>query len=887
MIKVSNKKSISRLAWRSLTANGNRNVIAILAIMLTTLLFTALFTIALSINHAYQQANFRQVGGYAHGGFKYLTESQFLELKDDPLIRAYGQRRFVGMPSDAPFNKAHVEVSYSDKREAKWMFADPSEGQLPNEGTQEAATDTRVLSLLGIKPKQGARFELTFEVDGKETTEAFILSGWWEYDEAVVASHVLIPESRAEEIFERLDTRGEDGMTGTYHMDVMLGSSLHIERDLNAILERHGYQSDRGAEGNYIAIGVNWGYTGAKLAENIDPMTGLMIVLLLIIIMFTGYLIIYNVFRISVTTDVRFYGLLKTVGASGRQLKRMVRRQALLLSAVGIPLGFLIGYVVGVLLTPVMLKHLNGVSNQALTINPLIFICASVFSLGTVLLSCARPGRMAARVSPVEAVRYTESSSGRGSVSIRKRKGKLSLASMARANLGRSRSKTIITVISLSLAVVLLNLAVTFTNGFDMNKYLSDMVADFVVGDDDYFQVGGSLWNKDMEVTEEVIAGIRKRGGIEQDGRIYGQTSTVLEFVSEDFYRSKWGYWNDEAILDAMVNHLERLPDGRLGDQAQLYGMERSPLDKLTVVEGGISKLYEAGSRYIAAVYSVDDYGNAVMSSHWARLGDVITLRYVEELEYYNPDTGEVYDPDLIPATEPVYARPLIYQDKQYEVAALVGVPHSLSYRYYGPDEFVLNAETFIQDTGTNAIMQYSFDTTDAAEGAMEAFLSDYTTTAQADYDYESKQTYAEEFESFRSMFLLLGGVLCAVIGLVGVLNFLNAVLTGILARKREFAVLQSIGMTGQQLKGMLVWEGLYYTLGAIGLSLVICALSAPLVGPALSSMFWFFTYHFTLLPVLYVAPLFALLGVILPLLVYRKLARQTIVERLRDMEGS
>ena len=73
--------------------------IAVLAIALTTVLFTSLFTIAMSINDGIQQNNFRQVGGCSHGGFKYLTEEQFDELKDDPLIDQWGLRRFVGMPT--------------------------------------------------------------------------------------------------------------------------------------------------------------------------------------------------------------------------------------------------------------------------------------------------------------------------------------------------------------------------------------------------------------------------------------------------------------------------------------------------------------------------------------------------------------------------------------------------------------------------------------------------------------------------------------------------------------------------------------------------------------------------------------------------------------------
>lgn len=148
-MKVSNGKTIRRLGWRSMKAARTRNLIAVLAIALTTVLFTSLFTIAMSINDGFQQSNFRQVGGFSHGGFKYLTEEQFNDLKDDPLIDQWGMRRFIGMPTEVPFNKSHVEVSYADANEAHWMYCDPVEGRLPQEGTDEAATDTHVLDCWG------------------------------------------------------------------------------------------------------------------------------------------------------------------------------------------------------------------------------------------------------------------------------------------------------------------------------------------------------------------------------------------------------------------------------------------------------------------------------------------------------------------------------------------------------------------------------------------------------------------------------------------------------------------------------------------------------------------------------------------------------------------
>ena len=122
--------------------------------------------------------------------------------------------------------------------------------------------------------------------------------------------------------------------------------------------------------------------------------------------------------------------------------------------------------------------------------------------------------------------------------------------------------------------------------------------------------------------------------------------------------------------------------------------------------------------------------------------------------------------------------------------------------------------------------------------------------------------------------------------GLVGVLNFFKAILTGMTVRKREFAVLQSIGMTGKQLKTMLVYEGLLYALGAVVISLVLAVVLSPLAFRAVGNLICFFTYRFTISPILIVAPIFALLGILVPLAVYRSVAKSTIVERLREAEA-
>ena len=86
-------------------------------------------------------------------------------------------------------------------------------------------------------------------------------------------------------------------------------------------------------------------------------------------------------------------------------------------------------------------------------------------------------------------------------------------------------------------------------------------------------------------------------------------------------------------------------------------------------------------------------------------------------------------------------------------------------------------------------------------------------------------------------MFTLLGGVLCLIIGFVGVLNFFNTVMAGIIARKNEIAVLQAIGMTGKQVKEMLIIEGIIYTVGSGLLALILSLLFIPAVNGIANSI--------------------------------------------------
>ena len=135
-------------------------------------------------------------------------------------------------------------------------------------------------------------------------------------------------------------------------------------------------------------------------------------------------------------------------------------------------------------------------------------------------------------------------------------------------------------------------------------------------------------------------------------------------------------------------------------------------------------------------------------------------------------------------------------------------------------------------------------------------------------------------------MFLLVGGILCAIIGLVGLLNFFNAMMTSILSRRREFAVLQAVGMTNRQLKTMLIYEGLFYAMSLrIGGLYSVAGGGTSCMEKMLGSMFWFFEYRFTILPVLLTIPVFLLLGWLIPCMMVTMQRNAVLVEQLRDAQ--
>ena len=880
-MNVRNRKCIRKLSFRTLWASRKRNMIAVIAIALTTLLFTSLFTIAMSINSSYENYTFRQVGGYCHGTFKEVTEEQTQAIAGHPKVKAVGIRTTIGFMDRGVFAKVPSEVSYMDENCTQWSFAKPITGHMPQSG-KEITMDTAALKLLGIQPELGAEITLTYTVGDKnqlsyEKTDTFTLVGWWDYDDISPVHYVNISEEYARSV----EAEGMAAGMNPFRTDlnVMMASAIDIRGQMEQVDLDLGYTWETRGEENSVRIGVNWGYTSSQLGESIDVTTIAAIIAFLALVIFTGYLIIYNIFQISVTGDIRFYGLLKTIGVTPRQLRRIIRQQALFLCVVGIPIGLLLGYGVGASLTPVVMARTTfGVGVSTVSTSPLIFFASALFALVTVLLSCSRPGRIASKVSPVEATKYTEIV--RSKKKHRTTRG-AKVHQMAFANLGRNKRKTVLVVISLSLSVVLLNILVTFTGGFDMEKYLAKQTcADFIVSSTDYFRYNRS----NSYISQEQIEEIKANTSESLSGSGY-QLMGAIGWMTEEAWRAERSRYGFSEMLETELAMATRRGE-LVSAEAQIEGLDESLFEKLTLIEGDLTPLFHEDSNAIAMAVYTDDYGNVSTPDYYPSVGSTQTITYVEDAYYIDSRTGEKCNE----TTPQEYLEYYIAEsrDVDYTICAYVTIPHSMSYRYgtFGY-RYILPVTRLAEDSQQDPIpLFWLFDTPDAAaEDAAESYLAELTADDLSELIYESKSTLRAEFEGFQNMFLLLGGLLCAIIGLVGVLNFFNAIMTEILSRKREFAVLQAVGMTGRQLKAMLVYEGLFYALCSALSALVLSFILNPLVGDLMENMFWFFSAKFTIVPVLLAIPIFALLGWLIPYVMYNHAAKNSIVDQLRDIQ--
>lgn len=861
MNKVKNKKIIRKIADRTLQAKKSRNLIGILAIVLTSVLFTAVFTIGGSLVKKQQEETMRQVGGSAHAGYKYLTKDEYEIVKRDKKLKAVSSRIVVGDAVNEEFLKLPTEIGYYEDLEAKWSFCYPEVGHMPQK-EEELVTSDLVLKALGIPCKVGEKVPVKVDVNGIVYEKTFTLSGYFTGDTISMAQVMAVSKefqekAAPEQTESRMKGNKDAGLSAGYHMvDFYFPFSFSLEKQVEALTKRCGFPET-------VSVGVNWAYLG----QDLEMGTILGILGMMLMVGFAGYLLIYNVFYINVYADIRYYGLLKTVGTTTKQLKRMIRRQAYMLSAFGIPIGMILGAVVGMVLLPVIMNHLTFAASTTSTVqwNPWIFLGAGLFSLITVRISCQKPGTIASKVSPIEAVRFTE---GQNRAFQKKRKKKrktrtVSPAVMAAANIGRNKKKLCIVVASLSLSLILVNTVYSLICGFNMDQFAQNRtLSDYMVFDAslDSFTVSGTQVLDG--VTKEFQNDLKKQKGVTEVGEIYIKELEGLLSEEEFGEFDKKIIQNPEVeanLKDLFKEEYEAAMEGYKTKHSigavKYYGIDQIIFDKMQSLMGKLDwNAFSSGKYVIATGYLTDEH-EMIVPYH--EPGEKVTLKN---------EKGE---------------------SKEYEVLAVSDIPYAVSTQSYGVFDctYILPNEEFQELFGPRQPMRLLFNVEKEQEKAMETWIDHYCTVTNSNLQYISKASIAKEFSGLKNMYAMIGGMLAFILALIGILNFVNTMAASILSRKQEFAALEAVGMTGKQLKTMLCTEGIYYAAGTMVIAVLVSVILNLTVLRGLENTFFFFKNHFTLLPlVLCIVPLL-LVVLAVPVLGYQNIRRQSVVERMREGE--
>ena len=849
-------RPIPTLSKRMFHTSRGRNLVAVLAILLTTMMFTTLFTLSQSMSQNLIEMTFRQTGYNAEASMRGLSEEQADLIANHPDVEELGRSIVLGLAENRELSGRSVEIRWANDPYAQHSYALPTTGHLP-QAADEISLDTLTLDRLGIPHELGAPVTLEWRKDSSdpdaETIRAdFTLCGFWEGNQSSYSSMAWVSRVYADEMTGGVLSTDPNQIFGLYMVQVNLYSDQNIEETMERVLADTGLSE--------LEYSVNLAYSpemGAVAAqENLPMYLGMGLVFI------AGYLIIYNIFQISVTADVQFYGKLKTLGTTTRQLKKLIYNQANRLCIVGIPAGLILGWLLGTVLVPVLMGSMEGTA--VVSASPMIFIGSALFAWATVLISCLRPARLAGKISPVEALRMSDADSG-SKKKVKRHRGSASLSSMAWDNLWRNKKRTVTVICSLTLGLVLLSGFYAKNAAFDMEKYLADLtIADFTISDSSSEDYLNGYDPHGTTLTGELVSAAESQQGLEAVGHQYSaqidwqMDEATLQNVAAFYTEERLADWESydpagaQALRDALSSGMA---------SATLYGLDGIPLDTITqqqyLMEGSFDAAAFASGDYILAVGPSVEPGESYPVLPTSPVGSVV------ELNGRSYTVMAIVYP-LNPVTQ------LAPQQGENGKFAL---------------SFILPTAVFREQWPDHTLRQLFLNTDDSHIESMQAFLDEYMASTNPGLPVTSRQTMAEQYQAQTRSSAVMGNAVSVVIALVGVLNFINSMVTAIVSRRREFAVMQSVGMTKKQLCRMLVNEGLYYA----GLTLLFSYLiSAFAVGVVVRAMVegGFTTFRFTLLPLVACTPVLIFFAVLIPYLCFRNLDKHSIVERLRAAAG-
>lgn len=834
MKNVNNKRCLFNLCKKNMKANWRRNALLMCAILLTTIMMTTLFTIGGSVMISYQNNTFYQIGTSSMAGFKFMTEEEYEKLEADSKVSNLSYNVYVGTAANDELYEDYSEVRYTTPMNAKVSFCMPTTGKLPESGN-EVATCTKVLDDLGIKHQVGQMVHLKID-NGQTVYEGdFVLSGFWDKPADILVNQIFVSKDFQEDFSPTWKTASEkktlleQGIySGCVNSDFDFWTTFNLEKQMSDLKERLGFGSD-------VNDGVNWAYLGST----VDATSVAMVGIILLLIISSGYLIIFNIFYIAVSSEVQYYGLLKTIGLTNTQLKKMIVLQADILSLIGIPAGLVVGYLVSVVLFPMIADSMMSIQGIVYP-DVRIFLLSALFAWITVRISCRKPGKVISRISPVEAVRYSEYNGE--NLSAKRKSRKVTPWSMAQENLKRNFKKTIVVVMSLALSIILINATVSVTEGFDIKKYLAGSInSDFMITDASVENL--SDLNDNYEgVDQGTMDYLRSLDGVTEVGRVY--MSDVILHMDDVLHQRVVDYYSEHEN-DMMEMDPEFFDESINNDKiisTKVYGIDELPFQEIKWYDGDSDwEKFKSGDYII--VTRPDGYEDKD-SVCFYNVGETATVEFADG------------------------------HTKEYEVMAVAELPYPM-----GPEfsftvgfGFILPQDEYLsQVPNASGAMKFFMNVDETKSDDIEAEVQKYCEVDVPSLAYTSRAFYVKDFENMIKTYLLVGGVLSFILGLIGVLNWINLTVTSINERRMELQTLHAVGMTNHQIKKMLVGESLY----RVGLTSIFVLTVGWLINYLLIMLLaggmWMFEYKFVIWPMLLCIPVYLAIGVIIPVAIRRE----------------
>ena len=624
------KKIIKEMVQGNLKVHRKRNLLLVLAITLTTILFTSVLEIGVGGMQSIQETQLRLSGLKADAELRYLNKEQFQKVQNTDLFESVGGRIPIAFLEGE--TKRPVEIDYLDKGGMEAYYLSLEEGKMP-EDEKEVLLSEQALEDLGIKKEVGSLVPMSFTLRGQEYSFDMRLAGW--YTGNPKADFLIVSEAFLEHNPEVTENTYDDDkeVSGTYYASVCMKNTKNIEQNLKEYVKSLGGQTGDSNGREYIHIAVNY------VLYSEDGNTGLLLSIFFFAALFIlcGYLLIYNIFDIGVMQDIQQFGIMKTIGMTGKQIKRLMRRQMLLLSLIGIPVGLLLGYGLGVLLLPVILKNWEY-SEEELTIvqsvHPAIFALTIIFVLITVFLSMRRPSQKAAKYSAIETAKYTEVKKKTVEKDIR------SIKNIAKSNLQRNKKRTTLVFTSLILSIIFVNSLWIISNSFDEEKYINaQMRRDYLVASTDTLNPSVGYVRSSAALNEEVIEQVEKNSIVRNGTRLYKNT------VDNSDISFEWG--NEGIEIKEYMPNVE--VDGVITNEAitnygqitlskdekalcNVCGVSENFVDKMEILDGesniaAIKEKLKSGNYILAAVSKNTKGGySSEALENLPDIGEIVTI---------------------------------------------------------------------------------------------------------------------------------------------------------------------------------------------------------------------------------------------------------------------